>query len=55
VLFRSLMLAYGLDEPEWASRLADAVDAALRDAPPPDLGGSATTDEVTDAVLARLG
>ncbi len=51
----ALMLAYGLDEPEWASRLEDAVDAALRDAPPPDLGGSATTDEVTDAVLARLG
>ena len=51
----ALMLGYGLDEPEWAARLADAVDAALRDAPPPDLGGSATTDEVTDAVLARLG
>ncbi len=49
------MLAHGLDAPDEAARLEGAVDAALAShAPPPDLGGSATTAELTDAVLREL-
>jgi 3-isopropylmalate dehydrogenase len=50
----ALMLAHGLDEPEQAQRLEGAVDAALAASPTPDLGGSATTAELTDAVLREL-
>jgi 3-isopropylmalate dehydrogenase len=50
----ALMLAYGLDEPAQAARLEEAVDAALVSAPTPDLGGRATTADVTDAVLRAL-
>jgi 3-isopropylmalate dehydrogenase len=50
----SLMLAHGLDEPEQAQRLEAAVDAALVTSPTPDLGGTATTAELTDAVLREL-
>jgi 3-isopropylmalate dehydrogenase len=50
----ALMLAHGLDEPAQAARVEEAVDAALASAPPPDLGGDATTAEVTDAVLRAL-
>jgi phosphate acetyltransferase len=37
-----------------ARALEGAVDEALRTAPTPDLGGSATTEAFTDAVLAAL-
>jgi 3-isopropylmalate dehydrogenase len=50
----ALMLAHGLGEPEEAARLERAVDAALAAAPTPDLGGSATTDDVVEAVLREL-
>jgi 3-isopropylmalate dehydrogenase len=50
----ALMLAHGLDEPAQAARLEEAVDAALASTPPPDLGGSATTAEVTEAVVRAL-
>ena len=50
----ALMLAHSLDEPGQAARLEAAVDTALETAPPPDLGGSATTSEFVDAVLAAL-
>jgi 3-isopropylmalate dehydrogenase len=50
----ALMLAHGLDEPGEATRLEAAVDAALASAPTPDLGGTATTAELTDAVLREL-
>ncbi len=50
----ALMLAHGLDEPEQAQRLETAVDAALLATPTPDLGGTATTAELTDAVLREL-
>jgi len=50
----ALMLAYGLGEPEQARRLEAAVDAALLAAPTPDLGGRATTAELTDAVVREL-
>jgi len=50
----ALMLAHGLGEPEQAQRLEAAVDAALAASPTPDLGGTATTAELTDAVLREL-
>jgi 3-isopropylmalate dehydrogenase len=50
----ALMLAHGLGEPEQARSLEAAVDAALLAAPTPDLGGTATTTELTDAVLREL-
>ena len=48
----ALMLEHGLGRPEEARALDAAVDRALETTPTPDLGGSATTDEFTDAVLA---
>jgi 3-isopropylmalate dehydrogenase len=50
----AMMLAYGLGEPEQAAALERAVDVALAEAPTPDLGGSATTEEFTTAVLKAL-
>jgi len=51
----ALMLRHGLDRADEADTLERAVDEALRAAPTPDLGGSATTREVGDVVLARIG
>jgi 3-isopropylmalate dehydrogenase len=48
----ALMLEHGLGRREEARVLDAAVDRALETTPTPDLGGSATTDEFTDAVLA---
>src|SRR5207344_693562 len=42
----ALMLTHGLAEPGEAARLESAVDAALAMTPTPDIGGSATTDDV---------
>jgi 3-isopropylmalate dehydrogenase len=55
-MLRSLALAleHSLGEPEQARRLAEAVEAALASSPTPDAGGSATTREFGDAVLAEL-
>jgi len=50
----ALMLEHGLGRPDEARRLDAAVDAAVQRAPTPDLGGSATTSDVTAAVLAEL-
>jgi 3-isopropylmalate dehydrogenase len=50
----ALMLTHGLGELAEAARLEAAVDAALLAAPTPDLGGSATTDDVVEAVLREL-
>ena len=50
----ALMLTHGLGEPGEAARLESAVDAALATTPTPDLGGSATTDDVVEAVLREL-
>ena len=50
----ALMLAHGLGQPEPAQRLEHAVDAALREAPTPDLGGTATTEQFADAVAGAL-
>ena len=48
----ALMLEHGLGRPEEARALDAAVDRALETTPTPDLGGSATTGEFADAVLA---
>jgi 3-isopropylmalate dehydrogenase len=50
----ALMLTHGLGEPGEAARLESAVDAALATTPTPDLGGTATTDDVVEAVLREL-
>jgi len=50
----ALMLDYGLSRPDEARALERAVDVALRERPTPDLGGSATTAEFSDAVIAVL-
>jgi 3-isopropylmalate dehydrogenase len=48
----ALMLEHGLGRLEEARALDAAVDRALETTPTPDLGGSATTGEFADAVLA---
>jgi 3-isopropylmalate dehydrogenase len=51
----AMMLRHGLDRPEEAEAVDRAVDGALADGlRTADLGGEATTDEATEAVLARL-
>jgi 3-isopropylmalate dehydrogenase len=51
----ALMLAYGLEEPEFAEALDGAVDRALATSPTPDLGGDSNTEEFTGVVLAEIG
>jgi 3-isopropylmalate dehydrogenase len=55
-MLRSLAMAleHGLNEPALARSLEAAIDAALEQAPTPDIGGTATTSEFGDAVLASL-
>jgi 3-isopropylmalate dehydrogenase len=48
----ALMLEHGLGRPDEARALDAAVNAALGTTPTPDLGGSATTADFADAVLA---
>jgi 3-isopropylmalate dehydrogenase len=50
----ALMLEHGLDRADLGRDLAAAVDRALVSTPTRDLGGSATTDDFTDAVLQDL-
>ena len=50
----ALLLRHGLEQPEDADALDRAVDRALAGAPTPDLGGSATTRQLGDAVLRHL-
>ena len=50
----ALMLDHGLGRPSEARLLDEAVEAALREAPTPDRGGSATTAGFGDAVVAFL-
>ena len=51
----ALMLAHGLGRADDASALEAAVDETLAEVKTPDLGGAATTRDVGDAVLARMG
>ena len=48
----ALLLVHGLGRPEVARALDAAVNRALETTPTPDLGGSATTGEFADAILA---
>jgi 3-isopropylmalate dehydrogenase len=50
----ALLLRHAADDAASADALERAVDAALESTPTPDLGGSATTAEFTDAVLHAL-
>jgi 3-isopropylmalate dehydrogenase len=50
----ALMLDLALGETELAAAVDDAVDAAIVAAPTRDLGGHASTNEFTDAVLTAL-
>jgi 3-isopropylmalate dehydrogenase len=47
----ALLLLYGAEEPQLARALERAVDAALESTPTPDVGGTATTADFTDAVV----
>jgi 3-isopropylmalate dehydrogenase len=47
----ALLLLHGADEPHLADALERAVDAALESTPTADLGGAATTEDFTDAVV----
>jgi 3-isopropylmalate dehydrogenase len=47
----ALMLRYGAERPDLAELIEQAVGRALESTPTPDLGGSATTVQFTDAVL----
>jgi 3-isopropylmalate dehydrogenase len=50
----ALLLEYGLGLGRQASRLSTAIDEALKLAPTPDLGGTATTAELGEAVRGQL-
>ena len=50
----ALMLRHGLGRPELGDALEQAVERGLAEAPPPDMGGRATTDDFTRAVIAAL-
>ena len=54
LLSTALLLEHGLGRPEDAQRLRAAVAAALAEAPTPDLGGTASTSGLGDAVLSHL-
>ncbi len=54
LLSTALLLEHGLGRPDDARRLREAVARALAEAPTPDLGGTATTSELGDAVLSHL-
>jgi 3-isopropylmalate dehydrogenase len=50
----ALLLRHGLGREDEAVALERAVDRALRERPTPDVGGTSTTSEFGDAVLAAL-
>jgi 3-isopropylmalate dehydrogenase len=54
ILTVALMLEHAFRRPQLARAVESAVTAALREMRPPDVGGSATTTELTDAVLRHL-
>jgi len=54
ILSASMLLEH-LGHPDVATRVSDAVETVLAEGPTtPDLGGEATTDDMTDAVLAEM-
>jgi 3-isopropylmalate dehydrogenase len=50
----ALLLTHAAGEPDLAAELERTVDATLETTPTPDVGGTATTLEFTDAVLRSL-
>ena len=54
LLSTALLLEHGLGRPADAQRLREAVGLALVEAPTPDLGGSASTSGLGDAVRSHL-
>ena len=50
----ALLLEHGLGRPREAAALVAAVERTLEEAPTPDLGGTASTAELGDAVLSAL-
>ena len=50
----ALLLEHGLGLPEHAAALTRAIEAGLAEAPTPDLGGSATTAELGEAIRGQL-
>jgi 3-isopropylmalate dehydrogenase len=50
----ALLLDHELERPDLAAALVAAVDNALTTAPTPDLGGTATTAELGDAVISFI-
>ena len=54
ILSAGMLLTYALDLPELGARVERAVEAALKDRPTPDLGGTAGTRDFTQAVLEAL-
>jgi len=54
LLSMALLLEHGLGRPGEAAGLAAAVERAIVEAPTPDLGGQASTEEFGDTVLSAL-
>lgn len=54
ILSAAMLLTYALDLAPLAERVERAVAYALKHNPPPDLGGSASTDAFTQAVIRAL-
>jgi isocitrate/isopropylmalate dehydrogenase len=50
----ALLLEHGLGRPRQAADLVHAVERGLELAPTPDVGGSATTAELSAAIRAQL-
>ena len=50
----ALLLEHALERPDLATALDAAVDHALTTTPTPDLGGTATTAELGDAVISVI-
>ncbi len=50
----ALLLEHAAGRTDSAADVEAAVDSAIEDAPTPDLGGTATTDEFTGAVVSAL-
>jgi len=54
ILSAGMLLNYALGRPELGARVERAVEQALKTAPTPDLGGTASTEAFTEAVLKAL-
>jgi 3-isopropylmalate dehydrogenase len=54
ILSVAMLLEYGLDRPDLARNVERAVSEALRETRTPDIGGRATTAELTGAVHRHL-